>query len=104
MSIDKRAMMAEITPLLELIDNKNSSIASMRSTYQDLQYKNDTAMDAEEQNMATVIRECYKDGIRSKTEGIRSFQLKEYWGIQEAKWSIEGKRYDECPTDNSMMA
>ena len=71
-------MMAEIPPLLELIDNKNSSISSMRSAYRDIQYKNGTAMDAEEQKMATVIRQCNKDSIGSKTEGIRSFQLTEY--------------------------
>ena len=49
-------MMAEIPPLLELIDNKNSSISSMRSAYRGIQYKNGTAMDAEEQKMATVMQ------------------------------------------------
>ena len=50
-------------------------IRDLKDVYRDLQYKNDTAMDAEEQKMAMVIRERNKDGIGSKPEGIRSFQL-----------------------------
>jgi len=51
------------------------AIRDLKDVYRDLQYKNDTAMDAEEQKMAMVIRESNKDGIGSKPEGIRSFQL-----------------------------
>ena len=44
------------------------AIRDLKDVYRDLQY-------AEEQKMAMVIRESNKDGIGSKPEGIRSFQL-----------------------------
>jgi hypothetical protein len=50
------------------------TIRDLKDVYRDLQYKNDTAMDAEEQKMAMVIRERNKDGIGSNPVGIRSFQ------------------------------
>ena len=75
-AVKKAAEEAQKQTVTQIVAKRTKqAIRDLKDAYQDLQYRNDTAMDAEEQKMAMVIRERNKDGIGSKPEGIRSFQL-----------------------------
>jgi len=75
-AIQKAAEEAQKQTVGQIVAKRTKQvIRDLKDAYRDLQYRNDTAMDAEEQKMAMIIRERNKDGIGSKPEGIRSFQF-----------------------------